>query len=128
MASLSDVPEQIKSVLDESVAALKPAEVTLDTFNSQYLQRDASSAAAILGSAKVLRILDAPTEEVESLLFTTLKDDVRLRLEVRRCFYHLFQLFKPCGVLSLVLTGCARDSVLPAPDPIAARGRIPDSM
>ncbi|KAG8216414.1 N-terminal acetyltransferase A, auxiliary subunit, partial [Butyriboletus roseoflavus] len=78
VASLSDVSELIKSALDESVAAMKSAKVSLDTFNSQYLQRNASCAGAILGSAKVLGILDAPTEEIESLLFTTLNDNVRL--------------------------------------------------
>jgi hypothetical protein len=83
VASASDVPEPVKSVLDASVAALKPAEVSLDAFNSQYLQRHASSAAAILASAKVSHVLDAPRDEVENLLFTTLADGVQLGLEVR---------------------------------------------
>jgi len=81
VASASDVPEPVKSVLDASVAALKPAEVSLDAFNSQYLQRHASSAAAILASAKVSHVLDAPRDEVENLLFTTLADGVQLGLE-----------------------------------------------
>ena len=84
VASVSDVPEPVKSVLDASVAALKPAEVSLDAFNSQYLQRHSSSAPAILASAKVSRDLDAPRDEVENLLFTTLADGVQLGLEV--CF------------------------------------------
>lgn len=83
VASVSDVLEPIKSVLDESVAALKPAEVSLDAFNSQYLQHHSSSASAVLASAKVSHILDAPREEVESVLFTTLADGVQLCLEVR---------------------------------------------
>lgn len=83
VASLSDVPEPIKSVLDASVAELKPAEVSLDVFNSQYLQRHSSSASAILASAKASRVLDAPREEVENVLFTTLVDGVQVRLEVR---------------------------------------------
>lgn len=82
-ASANDVPEPVKSVLDASVAALKPAEVSLDVFNSQYLQRHSSSAPAILASAKAVHLLDAPREEVENLLFTTLTDGVQLRLEVR---------------------------------------------
>jgi peptide alpha-N-acetyltransferase len=81
VASLSDVPEPIKSVLDASVAELKPAEVSLDVFNSQYLQRHSSSASAILASAKASRVLDAPREEVENVLFTTLVDGVQVRLE-----------------------------------------------
>jgi hypothetical protein len=39
VASVSDVPELVKSILDASMAALKPAVVSLDAFNSQYLQR-----------------------------------------------------------------------------------------
>ena len=80
---MSDVPESVKPVLDASVAALKPAEVSLDAFNSQYLQRHSSSGAAILASAKVSRVLDAPREEVENLLFTALTEGVQLGLEVR---------------------------------------------
>jgi hypothetical protein len=83
VASVSNVPEPVKSALDASVAALKPAEVSLDVFNSQYLQHHSSSAPAIFASAKVSRILDAPREEVENLLFTTLTEGVQLRLEVR---------------------------------------------
>lgn len=83
VASVSDVLESIKPVLDESVAVLKPAEVSLDAFNSQYLQHHSSSALAVLASAKVSYILDAPMEEVESLLFTILMDGVQLRLQVR---------------------------------------------
>jgi len=78
----SDVPERVKSVLEESVAALKPAEISLDAFNSQYLQRHSSSAPAILASAKVSQVLGAPREEVEALLFTTLTDGVQLGLGV----------------------------------------------
>jgi len=80
-ASVSDVPEPVKSVLDASVAALMPAEVSLEVFNSQYLQRHSLSGSAILASAKVSQMLDTPREEVETLLFTTLTDGVQLRLE-----------------------------------------------
>ncbi|KAF8550148.1 N-terminal acetyltransferase A, auxiliary subunit [Imleria badia] len=76
-----NVPEPVKSALDASVAALKPAEVSLDVFNSQYLQHHSSSAPAIFASAKASHILDAPREEVENLLFTMLTEGVQLRLE-----------------------------------------------
>ncbi|KAG6379644.1 NMDA receptor-regulated protein 1-domain-containing protein [Boletus reticuloceps] len=81
VASVSDVPEPVKSVLDASVAGLKPVEVSLEVFNSQYLQRHSLSASGILASAKVSQMLDTPREEVENLLFTTLTDGVQLRLE-----------------------------------------------
>ncbi|KAH0834787.1 NMDA receptor-regulated protein 1-domain-containing protein [Lanmaoa asiatica] len=81
VASMNDISEPIKSVLDESMAVLKPAQVSLDAFNSQYLQHHSSSALAILASARVSDMLDAPREEVENLLFTTLTDGVQLRLE-----------------------------------------------
>lgn len=76
------MPERVRSVLEDAVAALKPAEISLDAFNSQYLQRHSSSAPAILASAKVSQVLGAAREEVEELLFTTLTDGVRLGLKV----------------------------------------------
>lgn len=88
---MSDVSATVKSVLGDTVAGMKPGEVSLDVFNSQYLQTNSSSAPAILGSAKVSQILDAPREEVENVLFTALADGVLLRLEVRRCYSTLFR-------------------------------------
>ena len=60
VASLRDVLEPFKSILDASMAALKPAEVSPDAFNSQSLPRHSSSAPAILTSTKVSHVLDAP--------------------------------------------------------------------
>ena len=70
-------------VLDASTAARK---TSLDAFNSQYLPRYSSSAPAILTSAKVSLVLDAPREAVWNLLFATLTDGIQLGLGVRsRC-------------------------------------------
>ena len=69
------------------VAALKPGpEVSLDAFNSQYLQRHSSSAPTMLIPAKVSHVWDAPSEEVENLLFTTLTDGIQLGLNSRGSF------------------------------------------
>ncbi|KAG9311775.1 NMDA receptor-regulated protein 1-domain-containing protein [Chiua virens] len=82
VASLGDdLSEMVKSVLDEAVAVMKPAEVSLDAFNSQYLQRHSFSGPGILASAKASRALDGPREEVENLVFTALGEGVRLRVE-----------------------------------------------
>ncbi|KAF9235797.1 NMDA receptor-regulated protein 1-domain-containing protein [Melanogaster broomeanus] len=71
----------IRPVLEESLAVMKPAEVTLEVFNSQYLQLHSSSPLAVLASAKVSRSLDSSREDVENLLLTVLGDAVKLRIE-----------------------------------------------
>jgi hypothetical protein len=69
-------------VLTEFLSSVLPDEISLETFNSQYLQQHSSSAAAILAAAKVSRKLDAAREEVEAVLFTTLEAGVRLNIKV----------------------------------------------
>ena len=89
MASVSDVPNLVKSVLriDAFVAALKPAEVSLDAFNSQYLRRHSSSASTMLTSSQVSHVWDAPSEEVENLLLRARTGTVRsTELDVWLCF------------------------------------------
>jgi hypothetical protein len=83
VASLDDsVSATVKSVVEESLAVMKPAEVTPEAFNSQYLQLHSSSPLSVLASAKVSRSLDASSDEVENLLFTVLVDGVELRIQV----------------------------------------------
>lgn len=60
-----------------------PDEVTLATFNSQYLQKHSTSAKAVLASAQVLKLLRHPTEEIESAVFVLLNPDVDLGIKVR---------------------------------------------
>ncbi|KAH7882428.1 NMDA receptor-regulated protein 1-domain-containing protein [Phlebopus sp. FC_14] len=62
----------LKPILEETLAELKPPEVSLEVFNSQYLQLHSASAKAILACAKVLRDLEHSQEDVENLLFTGL--------------------------------------------------------
>ncbi|KAF8842021.1 N-terminal acetyltransferase A, auxiliary subunit [Paxillus ammoniavirescens] len=82
VASLDDsVSATVKSVVEQSLAVMKPAEVTPEVFNSQYLQLHSLSPLSVLASAKVSRSLDAPSDEVENLLFTVLADGVELRIQ-----------------------------------------------
>ncbi|KAG1885401.1 NMDA receptor-regulated protein 1-domain-containing protein [Suillus subluteus] len=72
------IPAPVGPVLAESIASLLPAEVSLELFNSQYLQKHSSSPMAIVAHAKVAQILKAPQDEVGSILFTALKEPVQL--------------------------------------------------
>lgn len=70
------------STASSVILKLLPDEVSMEAFNSQYLQRHSSRADAVLAAAKVSRTLGAPREEVEASLFNALNADVELRLEV----------------------------------------------
>jgi peptide alpha-N-acetyltransferase len=80
--TVSSLPEPILApvgpVLAESIASLLPAEVSLELFNSQYLQKHSSSPMAIVAHAKAAQILKAPQDEVDSILFVVLKEPVQL--------------------------------------------------
>uniref|UniRef100_A0A5K1JUL3 RTX-toxin n=1 Tax=Ganoderma boninense TaxID=34458 RepID=A0A5K1JUL3_9APHY len=80
--SLSEKPsEDTSSAASSAILKLLPDEVSMEVFNSQYLQRHSSRADAILAAAKVSRTLGAPREEVEASLFNALNADVELKLE-----------------------------------------------
>jgi peptide alpha-N-acetyltransferase len=76
-------------VLAESITSLLPEEVSLELFNSQYLQKHSSSPMAIVAHAKVAQILKAPQDEIDCILFTALKEPVQLDHEVRIHPFHL---------------------------------------
>lgn len=80
--TVSSLPESIPApvgpVLAESIASLLPEEVSLELFNSQYLQKHSSSPMAIVAHAKVAQILKAPQDEIDSILFTVLKEPAQL--------------------------------------------------
>ncbi|OJT12705.1 N-alpha-acetyltransferase 16, NatA auxiliary subunit [Trametes pubescens] len=81
-SSLAEKPsENIAAAVSPSLSKLVPDELSLERFNSQYLQNHSSRGDAILATAQALRILDAPREEVESAVFSALNADVELRLE-----------------------------------------------
>ena len=75
-------PSPIGLVISQSLSKLLPAEVTLDTFNSQYLQRHPASPRATFAFAKALKILDASVDEVESSLFGLLHPEANLDIKV----------------------------------------------
>ncbi len=81
--SLSEKPSQdVLAAASSAILKLLPDEVSLEVFNSQYLQLHSSRADAILAAAKVSRALDAPREEVEASLFNAVSANVELKLEV----------------------------------------------
>lgn len=75
-------PAPIGPVISQSISKLLPADVALDTFNSQYLQKHPGSPRASLAFAKALKILDAPVEEIESTLFGLLHPEANLDIKV----------------------------------------------
>jgi hypothetical protein len=62
--------------------AILPNEVSLETYNSQYLQRRSTSAPAIIAAAKVWHKLNAPLEEVEACVFAIMVEGVILDITV----------------------------------------------
>jgi N-alpha-acetyltransferase 15/16, NatA auxiliary subunit len=59
-----------------------PDEISLEAFNSNFLQRHSSSASAILAVAKVHRATKAPQDVVDNTLFTLFTPDVHLDVKV----------------------------------------------
>ncbi|PIL27725.1 hypothetical protein GSI_10878 [Ganoderma sinense ZZ0214-1] len=79
--SLSEKPSEDASLATSSaILKLLPDEVSVEVFNSQYLQHHSSRADAILAAAKVSRTLGAPREEVEASLFNALNADTALAI------------------------------------------------
>ncbi|KAI0371305.1 NMDA receptor-regulated protein 1a [Pilatotrama ljubarskyi] len=80
--SLSEKPsETVTNVVSASFSKLLPDEVSLEHFNSQYVQKHPSRGDVILAAAKVSRTLGARREEVESAVFGALNADVELTFE-----------------------------------------------
>jgi hypothetical protein len=84
VSSLPDpIPAPLGPVIAESIASLLPEQVSLELFNSEYLQKHSSSPMAVLAHARVAQISNAPLEEVETILFAVLRQPVELDHEVR---------------------------------------------
>lgn len=84
VSSLSQMPpDPIGTVLKSALSDLLPEEVSLETFNSQYLQRHSTSCKAILASTKVLHKLGTPVAEIESTAFGSLNPEVSSDFAVR---------------------------------------------
>jgi len=71
-------PPPIGPLFDETLAQLLPEQLSLETYNSQYLQRHSTSVQAILAVAKVLYTLQSPLEEIETTVFTALAVEAKL--------------------------------------------------
>ncbi|KAF7350445.1 hypothetical protein MVEN_01349700 [Mycena venus] len=81
VSGLAEPPQVVSPILTESIAKLLPDEVSVETFNSQYLQRHSTSGPAILAVAKVLVKLQTPREQVEETLFTALEGTASLDIK-----------------------------------------------
>ncbi|KAE9391110.1 N-terminal acetyltransferase A, auxiliary subunit [Gymnopus androsaceus JB14] len=77
----SPLPPPAGPVFTETLNALLPPDVSLETYNSQYLQRHSSSARAIWASAQASHVLGAPLQEVEEAVFSVLGQGVKLDVE-----------------------------------------------
>ena len=75
-------PAPIGPVFVDAVSKLLPDELSLDTFNSLYLQRHPTDPQATLAVAKVSHQLKAPRDEVETLVFALLGAQVQLNIPV----------------------------------------------
>ncbi|EJD05554.1 NMDA receptor-regulated protein 1a [Fomitiporia mediterranea MF3/22] len=63
------LPQPIAAAVLSAISTLIPSEVSLETFNSQYLQRYSTSARATLAASEALHLLHAPVNEIESTVF-----------------------------------------------------------
>jgi hypothetical protein len=98
-------------VVSGALDALFPGEMSLETYNAQYLQRHPTEARAVLGAAKGLQILGSPKDEVEGVLFGTLNPEMDLPLKVSCCRrpqrrVNLMQLSIDCTRRVVILEGC----------------------
>lgn len=75
-------PAPIGPVFVDAVSKLVPDKLSLDTFNSLYLQRHPTDPRANLAAAKVSHKLMAPRDEVETLVFSLLEGQVQLTIPV----------------------------------------------
>lgn len=66
----------------DAVSKLLPDELTLDTFNSLYLQRHSTDPQATLAVAKASHKCKAPRDEVETLVFSLLEAQMQLNIPV----------------------------------------------
>jgi N-alpha-acetyltransferase 15/16, NatA auxiliary subunit len=75
-------PPPIGPLFNDAWCQLLPEELSLETYNSQYLQRHSTSVPSILAAAKVLHKLQSPMGEIEATIFTALGAEVKLEIKV----------------------------------------------
>jgi peptide alpha-N-acetyltransferase len=59
--------------------------MTLEAYNTQYLQRHSVKAKAVLGAARGLQILGSPRDEIEGVILGILNPETDLSLKVSDC-------------------------------------------
>ncbi|GLB39170.1 putative N-terminal acetyltransferase A, auxiliary subunit [Lyophyllum shimeji] len=72
------LPAPVGPLVLEALQKLLPDELSLDTYNSQYLQRHASEPRSVLAAAKVAQTLEAPLPDVEATVFSVLGPESKL--------------------------------------------------
>jgi len=82
-AALSEQPPTpIGPLFNKALAQLLPGDLSLETYNSQYLQRHSTSVQAILAAARVMYELHTPLGEIEATVFTALGAEAILTVKV----------------------------------------------
>lgn len=69
-------------IVVDALKGLLPEEVSLETYNSQYLQQHSTSPRVVLAAARAAQILGAPLPEVENTAFAALGGEVELGIKV----------------------------------------------
>ena len=82
--TLSAPSELVKSLFDDALSKLYPSDLALETFNSQYLQKNGENINAVLAAARASKLLKAPVEEVEGTVLSVLEKEA-LTVQVRSC-------------------------------------------
>ncbi|CAA7268350.1 unnamed protein product [Cyclocybe aegerita] len=69
-------PSPIGPVFTSSISELIPDELSLETYNSQYLQQHSTNPHAVLACARASQMLGAPLPDVEETLFGVFSEEV----------------------------------------------------
>ena len=83
-------PAPIGPIFLEFLNKLVPDSISLETFNSQYLQRHHTDASALVAVARVMRMLHSPDAEVVSAIFRILDEGVDVDVRVGFIYFILF--------------------------------------
>ncbi|KIJ50501.1 hypothetical protein M422DRAFT_159469 [Sphaerobolus stellatus SS14] len=70
-AYIASVPQEdaASAVLKSSLESLVPADMSLETFNNEFLQNGSGSGAVLFAAACVSHLLESPIDTIESLIF-----------------------------------------------------------
>ncbi|KAF9482671.1 N-terminal acetyltransferase A, auxiliary subunit [Pholiota conissans] len=120
-------PAPIGPVFTAALSKLIPAEVSLETFNSQYLQRHSANGKAILAAARVLRRLEAHLGEVENAVFGIFAQDVQLDIPTAVAAYRFLSSLKSSRTEDFSTAAQARfppSTVFKAPSEQAALRKV----